>query len=100
MMTRLHEAYDMIVKLENVLCHYGMRLEYSQSTGAWQLWPSAKSKYCYTWSTLDEMLLGDKYSLFGNLVVAHKIPEFSMLISNSIDELRIKMDLMNIGTKI
>jgi hypothetical protein len=95
-MTRLHEAYDVIVRLENVLSRNGMRLKHSPSNDTWQLWPTAKSKYCYTWSTLDEMLLGDYYTIFGNLVVVHKIPEFGMLISNSIDELRIKMDLMNI----
>ena len=95
-MTRLHEAYDVIVRLENVLSRNGMRLEHSQSTDTWQLWPTAKSKYCYKWTTLDEMLLGDRYSIFGNLVVVHKIPEFNSLISNSIDELKIKMDLINI----
>ena len=95
-MTRLHEAYDVIVRLENVLSRHGMRLEYSQSNDTWQLWPSIKSKFCYTWTTIDKLLLGSDYSIFGNLVVTHKIPEFGMLISNSIDELRIKMDLINI----
>lgn len=95
-MTGLHEAYDVIVRLENILSRHDMRLEYSQSNDTWQLWPSIKSKFCYTWHTIDEMLLGGDYSIFGNLVVIRKIPEFNSLISTSIDELKIRMDLINI----
>jgi hypothetical protein len=49
----------------------------------------------YSWSSFEKFLLGD-YSVFGNHALKISIPNSDYLISNSFEELAIKMDLMGI----
>jgi hypothetical protein len=53
------------------------------------------SDVCYSWFSFDDFLLGD-YSVFGNPVFKQLIPGFNYLISDSFEELAMKMDLMGI----
>jgi hypothetical protein len=47
------------------------------------------------WSSFENFLLGD-YSVFGNGAFKKRIPNSDYLISNSFEELAIKMDLIGI----
>ena len=49
----------------------------------------------YSWSSFENFLLGD-YSIFGNHALKISIPNSDYLMSNSLEELAIKMDLMGI----
>lgn len=49
----------------------------------------------YSWTSFENFLLGD-YSVFGNHSFKKIIPNADYLISNSFEELTIKMDLMGI----
>lgn len=49
----------------------------------------------YTWTSFEKFLLGD-YSVFGMHSLKILIPHANYLISNSFEELAIKMDLMGI----
>jgi hypothetical protein len=53
------------------------------------------SDVCYSWFSFNNFLLGN-YSVFGNPVFKHLIPSFNYLISNSFEELAMKMDLLGI----
>ena len=48
-----------------------------------------------SWSSFENFLLGD-YSVFGNHSLKRSIPNSYYLISDSFEELAIKMDLMGI----
>jgi hypothetical protein len=47
------------------------------------------------WTSFENFLLGD-YSVFGNHSLKISIPNANYLISNSFEELALKMDLMGI----
>jgi hypothetical protein len=49
----------------------------------------------YSWPSFENFLLGD-YSVFGNHSIKKHIPCSDYLISDSLEELNIKMDLMGI----
>jgi len=49
----------------------------------------------YSWYSFNDFLLGD-YSIFGNHTFKKIIPHFTCLISNSFEELTIRMDLIGI----
>lgn len=49
----------------------------------------------YSWSSFESFILGD-YSVFGNGVFKKVISYSDYLISNSLEELAIKMDLIGI----
>lgn len=49
----------------------------------------------YSWTSFEKFLLGE-YSVFGNPAFKISIPSANYLISNSFEELAIKMDLMGI----
>jgi hypothetical protein len=49
----------------------------------------------YSWSSFENFLLGD-YSVFGNHALKISIPNSDYLISNSFEELAMKMDLLGI----
>ena len=49
----------------------------------------------YSWTSFEKFLLGD-YSVFGNHSFKISIPNSDYLISNSLEELAMKMDLMGI----
>ena len=56
---------------------------------------SNSSDVWYSWSSFEDFLLGD-YSVFGNYSLKISIPNSDYLISDSFEELAIKMDLMGI----
>jgi hypothetical protein len=49
----------------------------------------------YSWLSFKDFLLGD-YSVFGNYPLKKHIPNSDYLISDSLEELAMKMDLLNI----
>lgn len=49
----------------------------------------------YTWTSFEKFLLGD-YSVFGIPSLKISIPNADYLVSDSLEELNIKMDLMGI----
>lgn len=49
----------------------------------------------YSWTSFETFLLGD-YSVFGNHALKIAIPNSDYLISNSFEELAMKMDLLGI----
>ena len=49
----------------------------------------------YSWTSFEKFLLGD-YSVFGNHSFKRSIPNSDYLISDSFEELAIKMDLIGI----
>lgn len=53
------------------------------------------SEAWYTWTSFKKFLLGD-YSVFGIHSLKISIPNANYLISNSFEELALKMDLMGI----
>jgi hypothetical protein len=56
--------------------------------------PNSSTQW-YTWTSFEKFLLGD-YSVFGIPSLKISIPYSDYLISDSLEELNIKMDLMGI----
>jgi hypothetical protein len=93
--------------LENILAHriktylnsisIETEFHYRSSKDVWTIivYLPNNSKGWYTWTSIEKFLLGD-YSVFRNNVFKNVIPYSDYLISDSLEELNIKMYLMGI----